>query len=360
MSADPAKATVPLPVRQPPTPTQFSAPTPPTRAPRSRSLRGDRKPGGTALDRIEDLYDETSAGSGWRGRIYRATGIDFGSTKDSTYELSLRDNARKVLGSVFPIAVLNLKGGVGKTVVVEALGSTFAEARDDRVIAVDLDVGDLSDRHGRRIPQNLADLLAEGAATQYMDIRAHTFMNSFGLEVLGMPDYARTNWRLEPRHVSQALSILRNHYSVVLLDCVKELKSGVVDAVLRESRALVVVTSTSIDAVRMTKTTLEWLCGNGYRRLLNSTLLAINNVEPTKPDAVAIKELQQLSERVAAAVTVPFDRHVHQGTEIGLERLSRESRRSYLEMASALSDMFPSRDTGPGVHIGARRSPRRS
>jgi MinD-like ATPase involved in chromosome partitioning or flagellar assembly len=239
--------------------------------------------------------------------------------------------------------VLNLKGGVGKTAVVEALGSTFAEVRHDRIIAVDIDAGDLAERHGRRNALGMADLLDDDAVTQYSDVRAHTYMNSFGLEVLGLPDYAHTDWRLERHDVVKAFSILRNHYSVVLVDCVKALNSSVMEAVLTESRALVVVSSTSIDAIRKTRTTLEWLCNNGYRRLMHSTVLAINHVEPAKVDTLATRQVEQLSARVAATVVLPFDRHVHEGNEIGLDRLSKESRRSYLEMAAALADMFPGR-----------------
>ncbi len=75
------------------------------------------------------------------------------------------------MGGAFPIAVLNFKGGVGKTAVVEALGSTFADMRHDRVIAVDIDAGDLAERHGRRNPLSKADLLIDGAVTQYADVR---------------------------------------------------------------------------------------------------------------------------------------------------------------------------------------------
>ncbi len=118
---------------------------------------------------------------------------------------------RTAVGGAFPIAVLNLKGGVGKTAVVEALGSTFAAVRDDRVIAVDIDAGDLGERHGRRNPLSMAELVTDNAVTQYTDVRAHTYRNSFGLEVLGLPDYARADWRLERRDVVKAFSILRNH-----------------------------------------------------------------------------------------------------------------------------------------------------
>jgi MinD-like ATPase involved in chromosome partitioning or flagellar assembly len=318
--------------------------------------------GGTSLDGLDKQDSEDSAGFSWRELIRRLTGIDLGPGKASAYERDLRDRIRTPVGGAFPIAVLNLKGGVGKTVVVEALGSTFAAVRDDRVIAVDIDAGDLAERHGRRNPLGMAELLLEDAATQYSDVRAHTYMNSFGLEALGLPDYARTDWRLERHDVVKAFSILRKHYSVVLVDCVKAVNSAVMDALLPEARAIVVVTSTSINAIRKTKTTLELLRNNGYQRLMESTVLAINHVEPGKVGAVAAKELDQLSARVAATVVLPFDRHVHDGKEIGLDRLSKQSRRSYLEMAAAIADIFPREFPRKGIEqnlrLGARRPPR--
>ncbi|OBG39765.1 cobalamin biosynthesis protein CobB [Mycobacterium sp. E3198] len=313
--------------------------------------------GGTALDSLDEQHTEDSAPFDWRALIRRLTGINLGPGKDSAYEQELRDRIRRPVGGAFPIAVLNLKGGVGKTVVVEALGSTFAAVRDDRVIAMDIDAGDLAERHGRRNPLSLADLLRDDAATQYSDVRAHTYKNSFGLEVLGLPDYARTDWRLERHDVVKAFSILRKHYSVALVDCVKAVNSAVMDAVLPEARALVVVTSTSIDAIRKTKTTLDLLRNNGYERLMASTVLAINHVEAGRVGVVAAKELEQLSARVAATVVLPFDRHVHDGKEIGLDRLSKDSRRSYLEMAAAIADMFGDHGAQRNLRLGARRTP---
>ncbi len=313
-------------------------PAPASRAP--APSRRPRLPGGTALDGLDQQDTEGSSKFSWRDLIHRVTGIDLGPGKDARYEQDLRNRIRTVVGGAFPIAVLNLKGGVGKTAVVEALGSTFAGVRHDRVIAVDIDAGDLAERHGRRNSLSMADLLTDHAVTQYTDVRAHTYMNSFGLEVLGQPDYAHTDWRLERHDVVKVFSVMRNHYSVVLLDCVKALNSAVMEAVLPESRALVVVTSTSVDAIRKTRTTLEWLCHNGYQRFMKSTVLAINHVEPARVDSVAAKELERLSAHLAATVVLPFDRHVHEGKQIELDRLSKESRRSYLEMAAVLADMF--------------------
>lgn len=296
-----------------------------------------------ALDVLDQQHADDTGRFSWRDLIWRISRRDFGPGKGPAYERALRERVRAPLGSAFPIAVLNLKGGVGKTAVVEALGSTFAQVRNDRVVAVDIDGGDLSDRHGRRSRLNMVDLLMDDSVTRYPDVRAHTYMNSCGLEVLGLPEYAKSNWRVERSDVVKVFSILRKHYSVVLVDCVKALESSAMEAVLPESRALVVVTSTSIDAIRKTRITLEWLRNNGYHKLLATAVLALNHTEPGRPSILAGKELEPLSAGVAATVVLPFDRHIHAGKEIGLDRLGKESRRAYLELAATLADMFPKR-----------------
>lgn len=321
-------------------------PGPTTSAPAVHWVQPGRRepvPGGMALDAIEQRGADETARRGWRDLIHRYAGIDLGPSRQTAYENDLRHQITTTIGGAFPIAVLNLKGGVGKTAVVEALGSTFASLRADRVVAVDVDSGDLADRHGRRNPLSLADLLSGGFVARYADVRAHTYMNSSGLEVLGLPDYAHSYWEIGRQDFVNAFSILRNHYSVVLVDCPKTLKSGVMEAVLPEARALVVVTSSSLDAIHKTGTTLDWLCNNGHRKLVESTVLAMNHVERTKLDTLAAKKLERLSAQVGATVALPFDRHIHRGTEIGLDQLSKASRRSYLEMAAALVRMLPGR-----------------
>jgi chromosome partitioning protein len=289
----------------------------------------------------------------WRSLLSQLTGIHLGPSKAELHEFQLRDRVRAPLGSAFPIAVLNLKGGVGKTSVVEALGSTFAGARSDRVIAVDVDAaGDLAGRHGYPNQLSMVDLLADRSATRYADVRSYTRRNRAGLELLALPNYADTDWLIERDDVLRAFSLLRNHYSVVLLDCGKTLKSAVTEAVLLESRALVIVTNASVDAIDKTRTTIEWLSRNGYQRQVESGVLAINHTERGRPTGRLQQRLQQLSERFPPnrVVVVPFDRHVHEGNEIALERLGKRSRRGYLAMAAALADMFPKRNPGTSAH----------
>ena len=98
------------------------------------------------------LHGKRSAsGSGWRHRIYRVIGglLRLG---ESAADLRRRDLINRVrtpvAGGHHRVAVLSLKGGVGKTTTAVGLGATFATLRGDRVIAVDAnpDRGTLSDK----------------------------------------------------------------------------------------------------------------------------------------------------------------------------------------------------------------------
>src|SRR5206468_10872349 len=105
-------------------------------------------------------------GSGWRRGVYRATGglLRFG---ESAAEMRRRDLINRVrtpvAGGHHRVAVLSLKGGVGKTTTAVGLGATLATLRGDRVIAVDAnpDRGTLSDKVRLETAATIRDLLNE-------------------------------------------------------------------------------------------------------------------------------------------------------------------------------------------------------
>ncbi len=307
---------------------------------------GSYVPAEVALDHLDVRRKKVPAKKGWRGALHKMTRINIAPGKDEVYELSLQERVQRIVRTTFPMAVIGAKGGVGKTVVTEALGSTFSTVRGDRVIAVDLDpdAGNLIARHGRESALTLSDLVADSSLTRYLDVRAHTNQNKLSrLEVLTGADYARSEMPLLREDVEVLMPILKEHYSLVLMDTGSGLKTNLMSAILRQSRALVVVSSASIDALEETQVTLEWLRNNGYQQLLETTVLVINYAQRGKPNIDVDKAVEQFSRQIRAEriFVLPFDSHIHEGKEITLELMSAKSRRRYLELAASIADLFP-------------------
>jgi len=314
----------------------------PVPAARETYLPTDR----AVLDDVAKRGKSVPAKNGWRGKLHSILRLNVAPGKDELYEMSLEERVLRIVRSTFPIAVIGVKGGVGKTVVTEALASTFSEVRGGRVIAVDADAdaGNLVSRHGRESALSIADLVADSSLRRYLDVRAHTSRDKdTNLEVLAGPDFARTDMPLRHVDIEAAMPILKEHYSVVLMDTGTGLKTNLMTSILGQSRALVVVSSASIDALEETQVTLDWLRHNGYQQLLDTAVLVINTTVRGKLNVDVAKAVERFSRQIRAEriVVCPFDTHIHEGKEITLELLSPKSRRRYLELAAAVADLFP-------------------
>ncbi|MBS1691261.1 MAG: AAA family ATPase [Actinobacteria bacterium] len=327
----------------PPPPAAVSLPA--TRVPARRDVRDDSKH--VALDKTDVRRMSVPAEHGWRAALNKILpGITIGPGKDERYEISLKERVIRPVRTTFTVAVLNLKGGVGKTTATKALGSVMCDVRGDKVIAVDLDndSGNLTERHGRETHLSIIELVSDPSVSRYHDVRAHTSSDKVSkLEVLAQPDFARSERIVEREDFESAMELLQEYYSVVLLDCGTALKSELMKSVLHESRAVVVVTNASIDALEETDRTLDWLRHTGYLKLLENLVLIINHTETGKPNVVVDKVVEQFTRKIPQEriFVTPFDRHVHEGREINLKLLSKKSRRRYLEIAAAVSDLFP-------------------
>ena len=91
------------------------------------------------------------------------------------------------LQGCYRIALLSLKGGVGKTTITATLGATFASIRGDRVVAVDAnpDRGTLSQKVPLETPATVRHLLRDAEGIErYSDVRSYTSQGPSRLEVL--------------------------------------------------------------------------------------------------------------------------------------------------------------------------------
>jgi MinD-like ATPase involved in chromosome partitioning or flagellar assembly len=281
---------------------------------------------------------------GWRHIIYLLTRINLGLSPDELYEMDLHARIRRNARDSYQIGIFGLKGGVGKTAVTVALGSSLSKIRGDRILAVDADPdgGNLADRAGRQSAATVADLLSDKDLTRYNDIRAYTSMNGSNLEVLSSEEYSGARREFDDDDWKGAVGIVSRYYNLVLADCGAGLFQPASRGVLSTVSGLVIVASASIDGARQAAVTMDWLRQNGYQDLLGRSCVVINHVVPGKPNIDVDDLVQQFERHVPAGrvVVLPWDKHIAAGTEIQLDLLGGDFRRRITELAAALSDDF--------------------
>ncbi|WP_084356781.1 MinD/ParA family protein [Mycolicibacterium wolinskyi] len=281
---------------------------------------------------------------GWRRVLYRTTRINLGLSPDELYELELYARIRRNARESYQIGVFGLKGGVGKTAVTVALGSTLSKVRGDRILAIDADPasGNLGDRVGRQSPATVSDLLSAKDLSRYNDVRAFTSMNESKLEVLSSAEYSSATCAFDDADWIASTGIVSRHYNLVLADCAADMFQPAARGVLETVCGGVIVASASIDGARQAAVTMDWMRQNGHQDLLSRSCVVVNHVAPGKPNVDIGDLVHQFQKHVAPGrvFVLPYDKHIAAGTDIHLDLLRPKFQRRILELAAALSEDF--------------------
>jgi MinD-like ATPase involved in chromosome partitioning or flagellar assembly len=283
---------------------------------------------------------------GWRKWLYLASFklINVGESPKVTHRDSLVAQVQRPLRGCYRIALLSLKGGVGKTTITATLGATFASTRGDRVVAVDAnpDRGTLSQKVPLETPATVRHLLrdAEGIAA-YSDVRAYTSQGPSRLEVLASEQDPAVSEAFSSDDYTRTLEVLERFYSLVLTDCGTGLMHSAMSAVLAKADVLIVISSGSVDGARSASATLDWLDAHGHQEMVRNSIAVINAVRPRSGKVDMKKVVDHFSRRCRAVRQVPFDPHLEEGAEISLERLRPETREALIELAAVVADGFP-------------------
>lgn len=289
--------------------------------------------------------------SGWRRALYLLSGklINVGDSERDLHRNDLIAHVNQPLAGHHRIAVVSLKGGVGKTTITATLGSTFSSIRGDRVIAVDAnpDRGTLSQKVPLQTSATVRHLLRDASSIQrYSDIRNYTSQGPSRLEVLASETDPAVSEAFSADDYTRTLEVLERFYSLVLTDCGTGLMHSAMAAVLAQADTLVVVSSGSVDGARSASATLDWLDAHGHEELVRNSVAVINAVRPRSGKIDIQKVVDHFSRRCRAVRLVPFDPHLEEGAEIDLARLRRETREALIDMAAVVADGFPTKYPG--------------
>jgi MinD-like ATPase involved in chromosome partitioning or flagellar assembly len=293
---------------------------------------------------------------GWRRWLYLLSGqlINVGESPRIMRYNDLIVQVNRPLRGCYRIAMLSLKGGVGKTTITATLGATFASIRGDRVVAVDAnpDRGTLSQKVPLETPATVRHLLRDAEGIErYSDVRSYTSQGPSRLEVLASESDPAMSEAFSSDDYAQTLEILERFYGLVLTDCGTGLLHSAMTSVLAKADALVVVSSGSIDGARSASATLDWLDAHGHEDLVRNSIAVINAVRPRSGKVDMQKVVDHFSRRCRAVRLVPFDPHLEEGAEINLERLKRETREALIELAAVVADGFPSDQRRSNEHF---------
>jgi MinD-like ATPase involved in chromosome partitioning or flagellar assembly len=304
-------------------------PTPPTDLSSARLLRPARRP----------------PQSGWRRFVYVVSGrlINPGESPLDIRKRELTARVNQPLLGCYKIAMLSLKGGVGKTTVTATLGATFASLRGDRVIALDAnpDRGTLSQKIPLETSATVRNLLRDAQRVRrYTDVRVYTSQGPSRLEVLASEQDPAVSEAFSEDDYRRTVTLLEHFYNIVLTDCGTGLMHSAMYGVLGLADQLIIVSSGSIDGARSASGTMDWLDAHGHGDLVKNSVAVINCVHRSAGGVDLDRVAEHFAARCRAVVRIPFDAHLEEGAEVDLDRLEPATRLALLKLAAAVADAF--------------------
>lgn len=288
---------------------------------------------------------------GWRRWLYVATRINMGLSPDEIEERKLHEAIRKVVtpppgtAEGFYLAVLSLKGGVGKTVLTMLLGSIFAIIRGTAALAVDADPdsGNLIDRARKQTEKTIKQLVASADdLSGAIAVREMTSQNDANLEVLAGDDYVDAPEPFSGDDWRTIKEVVHKYYSIVVADCGLGLHTDANRAVLNSAWSVVILCDACVDSAKAAAITVDWLREHGYRDLAARAVIVMNHTKPGKGSA----DLEDIKARLERQVgegnvfEMPYDKHIETGGEIDIRLVSSTVRRRATEICAKLSEWF--------------------
>jgi MinD-like ATPase involved in chromosome partitioning or flagellar assembly len=288
---------------------------------------------------------QETATSGWRKLIYQVTAgaVNPGPSPEEARHRRLINRIRTPLDDCHRIAVMSLKGGVGKTTTTVGLGSTLANLRGDRVVAIDAnpDRGTLGTKVPRTSPHTVRELLEDAPQLhRYVDVRRYLSQADSRLEVLASANDPEISEAFEEADYRAVDNLLQMHYSILLTDCGTGILHDAMHGVLALADTLVIVSSASADGGSSASATLDWLEAHGYSEQVRQAVSVIS-MFPMNRAGVDVAALEQhFAARTRRVVQVPYDPHLAAGGKIVLSELRPATQRAYREIAGAVAERF--------------------
>ncbi|MBA2944891.1 AAA family ATPase [Streptomyces sp. PSKA28] len=272
-----------------------------------------------------------------------ASRFKIGGKKEELERQRKLDLIRTPVLSCYRIAVISLKGGVGKTTTTTALGATLASERQDKILAIDAnpDAGTLGRRVRRETGATIRDLVqAIPYLNSYMDIRRFTSQAPSGLEIIANDVDPAVSTTFNDEDYRRAIEVLGKQYPIILTDSGTGLLYSAMRGVLDLAHQLIIISTPSVDGASSASTTLDWLSAHGYADLVSRSITVISGVRETGKMIKVEDIVSHFEQRCRGVVVVPFDEHLAAGAEVDLDMMRPKVREAYFNLSAMVAEDF--------------------
>ncbi|WP_051817450.1 MinD/ParA family protein [Kitasatospora sp. NRRL B-11411] len=275
-------------------------------------------------------------------KVQKQSRFQFGGKSAQAGKQQKLELIRHPVMTCYRIAVISLKGGVGKTTTTTSLGATLASERQDKVIAIDAnpDAGTLGRRIKRQTGATIRDLVtAIPNIRSYMDIRQYTSQDpNSGLEIVANDVDPAVSTTFDDSDYRQVIQVLGQHYPIILTDSGTGLLYSAMRGVLDLADQLIVVATPSVDGASSASTTLDWLSAHGYADLVQRSITVVSGVRETSKMIKVEDIVAHFQTRCRGVVVVPFDESLAAGAEVNLQMMRPKVRDAYFELATLVGE----------------------
>jgi MinD-like ATPase involved in chromosome partitioning or flagellar assembly len=287
---------------------------------------------------------------GWRKAVYTGTGhlVNLGAGPD---ERVLRDQIAHIGSNIpgnYTIAVVSIKGGVGKTRTTAGIGTVYATYRTEPVLALDANptYGSLGRIIDSRATASIREYMADEQVNTYPKARSYTGKNRQGLEVLAGNQNVANPLALSDQLFTDTLHSAQRFYQLTVVDCGNHIEHRVMRGVLGAADALVIVGTMNYDGAEAAERTIDWLTVRNMHALLRRSVLVLNDVNRCYQKDFFTKVHERLEPRVGGVTLIPFDKHLRDSAELDFDALRKRTQRVYIDVAAWLAQGFATARAG--------------
>nr|WP_235500517.1 MinD/ParA family protein [Leifsonia sp. Root227] len=300
-------------------------------------------------DRLLEVNRNTRPGpeGGWQRFVYNVTFrmVNLGDSAKARARKELDHRIQKQFeGGTRFVPVLTRKGGVGKTTVTTLLGMALADAREDRIIAIDAnpDRGTLSERVPKQTRATVRDVVHKAATIGgFTDFSALVSRDETRLDILASDTDPLLSEAFDENDYNVVADLSARFYSIVLTDCGTGIVHSVMRATLQRADSVVIVSGGSVDEARLASETLTWLEANGYGDLVRNAVVALNTATQGT-NLVKLEEIEShFLSRVRDVVRIPYDPQLAAGSVVSYKDLKPLTKQSARTLAALVVEGLP-------------------